>query len=100
MFIKAKFELLKANPKVWNPDVFGILDTNKKKILKDIEDLDNRDDCSELSGSEKLKRMELINQLRVVNKKQESLFRQKAKGKRQKLNGSGLGIQIQSTTIL
>jgi len=34
---------MKADLKVWNREVFGNLDTTKKKILKDIKLLDIQD---------------------------------------------------------
>lgn len=51
----------------------------KKRILKKIEDLEVRDDNSILDESVKLIRMDLICQLRVTDKKIESLFKQKAR---------------------
>jgi len=59
----------------------GFLDTKKKNILRGIEELDIRDDCSKLSGGDRLKRMDLISQLRIINKKLDSLFMQKARAK-------------------
>jgi len=54
---------MKVDLKVWNRDEFGYLDTSKKMILKEIEELDVQDDNSNLEGNAKLKRMELISQL-------------------------------------
>lgn len=55
--------------------MFGYLDTNKRKILKQIEDLDIQDDHNKLEGSTRWKRMDLVSQLRVTKKKLDSLFR-------------------------
>jgi len=38
--LKEKFKLLKADLKLWNKEVFGNLNTVKKSILQDIENLD------------------------------------------------------------
>jgi len=38
------------------------------KVLKDLEELDSEDDNSELDDSLRLKRTEVVNQLRVINK--------------------------------
>jgi len=77
--LKDKFKLLKADLKEWNHDVFGCLDIKKKWILKDIEALDIQDDNNNLEEDDKLKRMELISQLRVTDKKLDSLLKQKAR---------------------
>jgi len=77
--LKEKLKLMKVDLKVWICEVFGNLDTTKKKILKVIEKLDIQDASSDLSKGDKLKRMDLISQLRVTNKKLESLFKQKAR---------------------
>jgi len=79
IIFKEKLKFFKFDLKVWNRDVFGCLDTNNKRILKEIEKLDTQDDNCDLKGNARLKRMDLISQLRVLNKKLESLFRQKAR---------------------
>ena len=40
MMFKEKLKLLKIDMKLWNKDVLGNLDTTKKRILQEIEDLD------------------------------------------------------------
>ena len=75
---KDKLKILKADLKVWNRDVFGYMDTSKKRI---VEEIDNQDDSNSLGEDDKLKRMELLSQLRVVDNKTESLCRQKAREK-------------------
>ena len=65
-----KMKLLKADLKVWNRDVFGCFNTNKKRILKEIEDLDNQDDANDLVDNVREKRMDLLNQLRISIKHQ------------------------------
>jgi len=70
---------LKADLKEWNKDVFGHLNTKKKRILKEIEVLNIQDDVSKLEDHRRLKRMHFIGQLRVINKKLEFIFRQKAR---------------------
>jgi len=76
---KHKKKCLKNDIKVWNWDVFGCLDTNKKRIVKEIEDLDVQDNNIDLGETAKLRRMELFSQLRVIDKKIESLYRKKAR---------------------
>jgi len=76
---KDKLKCLKVDLKVWNIDVFGHVETEKKIILKEIKALDTINDVDNLKDHDRLERMDLIGQVRVVNKKIESLARQKAK---------------------
>jgi len=59
MMFKEKLKLLKIDMKLWNKDVLGNLDTTKKRILQEIEDLDCQDCNRVLMESERLKIMEL-----------------------------------------
>lgn len=52
--IKDKLKYLKVDLKVWNRDVFGHLETNKKRIMKEIEELDIQDDYSNLERNARL----------------------------------------------
>lgn len=54
--------------------MFGNLEVSKRKIIKEIEVLDNQGDNSELEASSKLKRMELVSLLKVINNKIVSLL--------------------------
>jgi len=71
--------MLKNDLKLWNRDVLGNLDLKKSRILNRIEKLDCQDADGELEGSARMERMELISQMRVTNKKIESLTSQKAR---------------------
>lgn len=51
----------------------------RKGFLKEIDFLDNQDDGNEFSDQVRVKRMDLTRQLNVINKKCESLYRQKAR---------------------
>ena len=44
--LKEKLKRLKGDLKVWNRDVFGIIESTKKKILEELEVLD----CQACSG--------------------------------------------------
>jgi len=79
MKVKDKLKRLKGNLKVWNKDIFDNIETTKKGILKEIEDLDSQDCNGALLESERMKRVELVSRLKEIDKKLESLFRQKAK---------------------
>ena len=50
------------------------------KVLKDLEELDSEDDNSELDDSLRLKRTEVVNQLRVINKNIRFDFAPKGQG--------------------
>jgi len=49
-------KLLKIDLKLWNRDVFGNLNTTKKKILQEIEELDCQDVSGDVLSSVMLKR--------------------------------------------
>ena len=77
--LKDKMKLLKADLKVWNRNTFGCLETSKKRIVLEIEELDAKDDNDALDGIGNLRRMELVSQLGLVDKKLDSIYRQKAR---------------------
>jgi len=77
--LKDKLKLLKADLKVWNKKNFGCLESNKKRIVKEIEELDGKDDNDELTGDGNMRRMELFSQLGLVDKKRDFVYRQKAR---------------------
>ena len=77
--LKDKLKLLKADLKVWNRNNFGCLESNKKCIVKEIEELDGKDDNDELTGDENMRQMDLLSQLGLVEKKIDSVYRQKAR---------------------
>jgi len=59
--------------------VFGNLDTTKRRILQELEDLNCQDCNGGLAESERLKRLELVSRLKENYKKLESLICQKAR---------------------
>jgi len=71
--------MLKNDLKVWNKEVFGLLETTKKEILKEIEALDIEDENSGLANNDKLKRLALVSNLRLTDYKIESLLHQKVR---------------------
>jgi len=77
--VKDKLKRLKFDLKEWNMSVFGNLEDNKRKIMKEIDNLDVKDGLCDLMEDEKLRRMELVSQQRLVEKKLESLYRQKGR---------------------
>jgi len=79
MKVKEKLKRLKGDLKVWNRDVFGNIETCKKRILQEIQDLDSQDCNGALVESERLRRVELVSRLKETNIKLESFLRQKAR---------------------
>ncbi|XP_068466212.1 uncharacterized protein [Phaseolus vulgaris] len=75
MKVKEKMKRLKGDLKVWNRDTFGNLETSKKRILQEIEDLDCLDCNGNLLGSDRMNRIELVGQLKEIDVKIESLMR-------------------------
>jgi len=77
--LKEKLKYLKGDLKVWNKDVFGNIQTCKKRIVKEIEELDVQDCNGTLEENDRLKRIELVNKMRELDKKLDSLICQKAR---------------------
>ena len=77
--VKEKLKCLKGDLKMWNKDVFGNIQTSKKRILQELEDLDCQDCCDDLGDGDRLKRMELVGRLKEMEKKLDSLICQKAR---------------------
>jgi len=76
---KEKLKSLKGDLKIWNREVLGNIQTHKKKILQEIEDLDCKDCSDDLGERDRLKRAELVSRLKETDKKLESLICQKAR---------------------
>jgi len=78
---KEKLKLLNLDLKSWNMDVFGNLDTSKRRILQELEALDSQYCSGGLAKSERLRRLELVSHLKENDKKLESLSSSKGKSK-------------------
>jgi len=76
---KEKLKSLKGDLKIWNRDVFGNIQTHKKEIVQEIEELDCKDCSDDMRESDRLKRVELVSRLKETDKKLESLICQKAR---------------------
>ncbi|XP_068501097.1 uncharacterized protein [Phaseolus vulgaris] len=76
---KDKLKMLKGDLKEWNRNVFGNLEENKRMITREIEMLDTKDANNDLLEGENLRRLELLSKQKLVEKKLESLNRQKAR---------------------
>ena len=77
--LKDKLKFLKGDLKEWNRSVFGNLEESKRRIMMEIEKLDVKDADCDLMEGENLRRLELLSQRKLIEKKVESLSRQKAR---------------------
>jgi len=73
--LKDKLKFMKTDLKVWNRSIFGCLESNKKSIVAEIEELDGKDDNDTLAGDGNIRRMELFSQMGLVDKKIDSIYR-------------------------
>ena len=77
--LKEKLKLLKADLKEWNKSVFGCVESHKRRIEMEIEKLDGEDDIDALEDEGRQRRLDLLSQLGLVNRKLDSIYRQKAR---------------------
>jgi len=77
--IKEKLKKLKYDLKSWNKEVFGLIGTKKQKLIMEIGDLDKKDDESSLEDVEKLRRMNLLCELKMLLQKESSMMNQNAR---------------------
>ncbi|XP_068503760.1 uncharacterized protein [Phaseolus vulgaris] len=77
--LKEKLKMLKSDLKGWNKDVFGHIDKIKIDILRNIQELDMRDDVDGLDENKIRERRELLSQLKEINERNESLLQQKSR---------------------
>ncbi|XP_068498266.1 uncharacterized protein [Phaseolus vulgaris] len=77
--VKDKLKRLKGDLKIWNKDIFGNLESTKKRILQEIEDYVCQDCNDNLLVCDRMKRFELVGQRKEVDNKLESLMRQKSR---------------------
>jgi len=77
--IKEKLKKLKYDLKSWNKEIFGLIGTKKQNLIMEIGDLDKKGDESNLEDVEKLKRMNLLCELKMLLQKESSLINQNAR---------------------
>ena len=71
--------MLKSGLKGWNKEVFGHVDKIKLDILRNIRELDMRDDADGLDENKIRERRKLLSQLQEINERNESLLQQKSR---------------------
>ncbi|XP_068491904.1 uncharacterized protein [Phaseolus vulgaris] len=79
LVLKEKLKMLKSDLKGWNKEVFGHNDKIKLDILRNIRELDMRDDVDGLDEIKIRERRELLSQLQEINERNESLLQQKSR---------------------
>ena len=79
LVLKEKLKMLKSDMKGWNKDVFGHVDKIKLEILRNIQELDMRDDVEGLDENKIRERRELLSQLQDINERNESILQQKSR---------------------
>ncbi|XP_068503636.1 uncharacterized protein [Phaseolus vulgaris] len=80
MFVfKEKLKNLKADLKIWNREVFGYVNLEGNKLVKKVQELDARDDESDLNEQGREERRVLLDEYSWFLFKQEAILKQKAR---------------------
>jgi len=80
MFIfKEKLKKLKVGLRIWNKEVFGYVKLEGKKMLKKVQELDARDDASDLDEQGREDRRVTLAKYSQFLFKQEAILKQKAR---------------------
>jgi len=79
-YLKEKLKRTKKVLKQWNKEVFSSFIKRKQELLAEIEELDHCDDEGTLQEDKRIKRVEILSQLRGMEEKELDMVRQKARG--------------------
>ena len=80
MFVfKERLKKLKAYLKIWNREVFGYVNLEGDKLVKKVQELDDRDDESDLDEQGREERRVLLAKYSQFLFKQEAILKQKAR---------------------
>jgi len=77
--LKVKLKGLKKELNLWKKEVFSTYTRNKKELVAEIERFDRYDDEGNLQEDLRVRRIELLSQLRNLEEKELAMVRQKAK---------------------
>ena len=77
--LKDKLKRLKVEVKHWNKEVVSSTNNRKQQLLAEIEELDRQDDDEILSEDMRVKRMDLLSQLRSLEEKDIAMLKQNAR---------------------
>jgi len=77
--LKDKLKGVKIEIKHWNKEVVSSAKSRKQQLLVEIEDLDRQDDEGILSEEMRVKRVDLLSQLRSLEEKDIAMLKQKAR---------------------
>ena len=79
IILKEKLKKLKFDLKVWNKEVFEIIGLKKQNLLLQLDEMDRKDDESNLEDDDKVRRMKLLSELKLLLHKESGLLNQKAR---------------------
>jgi len=77
--VKEKLKWVKIEVKQWNKEVVCNTKSRKQQLLVEIENLDQQDDDENLSEDMRVKRVEMLSQLRSLEEKEIATLKQKAR---------------------
>jgi len=77
--LKEKLKRMKIEIKHWNKEVFSSTKRIKQQLLAEIEELDKCDDEENLLDAIRVKRVDLLSQLRGMEERQIAMIKQKAR---------------------
>jgi len=77
--LKDKLKRVKVEVKNWNEEVVSSTKNRKQQLLAEIKELDWQDDDEILSEDMRVKRMDLLSQLRSLKEKDIAMLKQKAR---------------------
>jgi len=77
--VKDKLKRVKVEVKHWNKEVVSSTKSRKQQLLTEIEELDQQDDDEILSEDMRIKRVDLLSQLRSLEEKDIAMLKQKVR---------------------
>jgi len=77
--VKEKLKRVRIEVKQWNKEAVCNTKSRKQQLLAEIEDLDQHDDDENLSEDMRVKRVEMLSQLRSLEEKEIAILKQKAR---------------------
>jgi len=77
--LKEKLKKLKFDLKAWNREVFRFIGQKQQNLLLQIGALDRKDDESNLGEDDKVTRMNLLSELKLLLHKESAILNQKAR---------------------
>jgi len=76
--LACKLKALKQDLKIWNEEVFGSVERNKRKLFDELQVLDSIESSRALVEEENLKKTEIVNEIERISLLEEVSWRQKS----------------------